>query len=229
MSFKTAVALLFGFVGTWWLFVRTPSLRGWRYEFPRDASNYGLSPQQCDAAFPGFFGDIQSAVASRKQDPIRLEELEIKDDQCLVRVLIYDSEVSDIHGIGVFIFSDIHGIGVFIFRPSDNKLAAFHSPRSPEQEVLDGTLARTNERLLTHDPSSHHHRATRLSTQHRVHTRPRRRSTTTYRVCTRQRLEQNNCMGPHQASASTTHLACSRLRILGMAVRTRSKSRSSPP
>jgi hypothetical protein len=218
LSFKTAVTLLFGFVGTWWLFVHTPSVRGWRYEFPRDASNYGLSSQQCDAAFPGFFGDIESAVASRKQDPIRLEELKIKDDQCLVRVLIYDSEVSD-----------IHGIGVFIVHLSNCRLAAFHSPRSPEQEVLDGTLARTNERLLTHDPSSHHHRATRLSTQHRVHTRPRRRSTTTYRVCTRQRLEQNNCMGPHQASASTTHLACSRLRILGMAVRTRSKSRSSPP
>lgn len=65
----------------------------WKYEFPRDANNYGFSQPQCDAAFPGFYGDIESAVASRKRDPVRLEELEIKDDKCLVRVLIYNSEV----------------------------------------------------------------------------------------------------------------------------------------
>lgn len=95
LSFKTAVALFFGFAGAWWLVVHTSSLGGWRYEFPRDALNYGLSSQQCDAAFPGFYGDIESAVTSRKENLIRLEELEIKDDQCMARVLIYDSEVSD--------------------------------------------------------------------------------------------------------------------------------------
>jgi hypothetical protein len=153
LSLKTAVALFFGFVGAWWLIVHTSSLRGWRYEFPRDASNYGLSSQQCDAAFPGFYGDIESAVASRKGDPIRLEELEIKDDQCLVRVLIYDSEVSDRDTTGVLLVSI-----------SDFELAAFHNPRSPEQEVLDGTLARTNERLPTHDSASRHHRTAGLDT-----------------------------------------------------------------
>jgi protein glucosyltransferase len=160
LSLKTAVALLFGFAGTWWLFVHTSSIGYWRYEFPRDASNYGLSSQQRDAAFPGFYGDIESAVTSRERVPIRLEELEIKDDQCLVRVLIYDSEVGNRHII------DVYSAHV-----SNYELAAFHSSRSPEQEVLDGTLARTNERFPTHDSPSHHHRTTRLSTQHRVHTR----------------------------------------------------------
>lgn len=94
LSFKTAAALLFGFVGAWWLVAHTSSLGGWRYEYPRDAMNYGLSSRQCNAAFPDFYGDIESAVASRRDNPIRLEELEIKDDQCMVRVLIYDSEVS---------------------------------------------------------------------------------------------------------------------------------------
>jgi len=104
LSFKTAVALFLGFAGAWWLIVHTSSLGGWRYEFPRDALNYGLSSQQCDAAFPGFYGDIESAVASRMGDPIRLEELEIKDDQCMVRVLIYDSEVSDTSIIDIHIY-----------------------------------------------------------------------------------------------------------------------------
>jgi len=155
MSLKSAFALFFGFIGAWWLIVHSSSLGGWRYEFPRDAMNYGLSSQQCDAAFPGFYGDIESAVASRRRDPVRLEELEIKDDQCLVRVLIYDSEVSD--------RDTIHGLFVHI---SDNKLAALHSPRLPEQEVLDGTLARTYKRIPTHDPSIDHHCTTWLGAKH---------------------------------------------------------------
>jgi protein glucosyltransferase len=127
LSFRTAVALLFGLAGAWWLILHTSSLGSWRFEYPRDALNYGLSSQQCDAAFPGFYGDIESAVASRRGNLIRLEELEIKDDQCLVRVLIYDSEVSHINNTGI--------------RMSDHEHAAFHRPGSSEQEVLDGTLA----------------------------------------------------------------------------------------
>ena len=130
LSFKTAVALFFGFVGAWWLVVHTSTLGGWRYEFPRDALNYGLSSHQCNAAFPGFYGDIESAVASRKGDPVRLEELEIKDDQCMVRVLIFDSEVSG-----------RPTIGMCLIHISDWKLAALHNPRPPEQEMLDGTMA----------------------------------------------------------------------------------------
>jgi len=133
LSFKTAVALFFGFAGAWWLLIHTSSLGGWRYEFPRDALNYGLSSQQCDAAFPGFYGDIESAVASRMGDPIRLEELEIKDDQCMVRVLIYDSEVNDRTNIGMC-YAHI----------SDSKLAAVHYTRASKQEMLDGTMARKN-------------------------------------------------------------------------------------
>jgi len=99
----------------------------------RDALNYGLSSQQCDAAFPGFYEDIESAVASRIGDPVRLEELEIKDDQCMVRVLIYDSEASDRTNIGM---CSAH--------ISDSKLAAIHYPRPSKQEMLDGTMARKN-------------------------------------------------------------------------------------
>jgi protein glucosyltransferase len=100
LSFRTAAALLFGFAGAWWLVLHTSSLGSWRFEYPRDALNYGLSSQQCDAAFPGFYGDIDTAVVSRRGNPISLEELEIKDDQCLVRVLIYDSEVRNRHKAG---------------------------------------------------------------------------------------------------------------------------------
>ncbi|KAL1296881.1 hypothetical protein AAFC00_004496 [Neodothiora populina] len=70
----------------------------WVYKFPRDANHHGLSAEQCDAAFPGFYGDIESAVESRKNNPVTLNEIKIHDDKCLVRVLIYDSEIFIIQG-----------------------------------------------------------------------------------------------------------------------------------
>lgn len=104
-SFRTALVFLLSLLGTWWLLTlfntgpqlfhpASASLARWKYEFPRDAANYGLTPQQCDAAFPGFFGDIATSVASRQGNPVRLDELNIQEDHCLVRVLIYDAEVS---------------------------------------------------------------------------------------------------------------------------------------
>lgn len=95
LSYRTTLTLFLGFVGTWWLLSHRSSLGGWQFEYPRDSANYGLTSQQCDAAFPNFYGDIESAVLSRKGNPIRLDELEIEDDKCLVRALIYDSEVSN--------------------------------------------------------------------------------------------------------------------------------------
>lgn len=65
----------------------------WTYQFSRDANNNGLSQSQCRIAFPDFYKDIESAVASRRGNPVRLDELEIKDDLCLVRVLIFNAEV----------------------------------------------------------------------------------------------------------------------------------------
>jgi hypothetical protein len=104
LTWRMALALSLSILSIYWFMAKSQTAKSsftttlsppsaWKYEFPRDANNYGLSSDQCDAAFPGFYGDIESAVASRKRDPVRLEELEIKDNQCLVRVLIYNSEV----------------------------------------------------------------------------------------------------------------------------------------
>lgn len=67
-------------------------------------------------AFPDFYGDIQSAVASRHDDPISLHELEVQDDVCLVRVLIFDGEVCS---------SDF-------IRSMPANVAAFHRTRASE-------------------------------------------------------------------------------------------------
>ncbi|KAH0194606.1 hypothetical protein KCU70_g51, partial [Aureobasidium melanogenum] len=98
LSYRTTLTLFLGFVGTWWLLSHGSSFGGWQFEYPRDSANYGLSSQQCDAAFPGFYGDIESAVLSRKGNPIRPDELEIEDDKCLVRALIYESELFIVQG-----------------------------------------------------------------------------------------------------------------------------------
>ncbi|KAH0019815.1 hypothetical protein KCU78_g6661, partial [Aureobasidium melanogenum] len=80
-------------------FTPVPALtHGWKYEFPRDANNYGLSADQCDAAFPNFYSDIESAVALRKHNPVLQKELEIEEDHCLVRVLIYEAELFIVQG-----------------------------------------------------------------------------------------------------------------------------------
>lgn len=67
--------------------------RPWEYNFPRDANNHGLSVDQCSVAFPDFYSDIDSAVASRKNDLVQPAELDIQDNFCMVRVLIFDAQV----------------------------------------------------------------------------------------------------------------------------------------
>lgn len=73
--------------GTWGL------LGSWTYIFARDANYNGLSEEQCGIAFPGFYGDIDSAVSFRKGSPVQLHELKIQDDHCLLRVMIFNAEV----------------------------------------------------------------------------------------------------------------------------------------
>lgn len=68
---------------------------GWAFDAKRDAKNFGLSPEQCDAAFPKLWAEIDRAVAHRKKvGNITPDEVKIgwKIDG-IVRAMIYDRQV----------------------------------------------------------------------------------------------------------------------------------------
>ncbi|KAI9845620.1 MAG: hypothetical protein M1837_004594 [Sclerophora amabilis] len=67
---------------------------GWVYRFGRDDGNEALSPDQCAAAFPGLFEDIDRAVKRRRDNHIRPGELaSMKVYKGMVRAMIYDGEL----------------------------------------------------------------------------------------------------------------------------------------
>lgn len=69
---------------------------GWEFNFDRDANSHSLSKANCDASFPGLFGPIDNVVSSRTQnrDWVRLKDLDIPPGRCMLRVLIYEGEVT---------------------------------------------------------------------------------------------------------------------------------------
>ena len=70
----------------------------WIFDPSRDHRNYGLSEAQCDAAFPGFYREIERAVAFRKDNDLpRIEEDDVdiswRKGGEIVRLMIYDRQV----------------------------------------------------------------------------------------------------------------------------------------
>ncbi|RAL13477.1 DUF821 domain protein [Aspergillus homomorphus CBS 101889] len=48
----------------------------WEFHVERDGNNYGLTAQQCRAAFPKLFVEIDKSTATRKDNPITFDELD---------------------------------------------------------------------------------------------------------------------------------------------------------
>lgn len=70
---------------------QTPS---WSFDYRRDARNYGLSSEQCHAAFPKLYLEIDRAVAYRRLDMISLEDVETAwRGDGIVRAMIWDNQV----------------------------------------------------------------------------------------------------------------------------------------
>lgn len=67
----------------------------WNFTAARDERAYGLTAEQCDAAFPGLFTEIDRAVEYRKKiGNITIKDVDIswKDDGA-VRAVIIDQQV----------------------------------------------------------------------------------------------------------------------------------------
>jgi hypothetical protein len=76
---------------------------GTHFDFRRDATNYGLSESQCNAAFPDLFKEIERAVQYReKVGKMSVEELDVgwRGDG-IVRAMIHKNRlyIIDAHGV----------------------------------------------------------------------------------------------------------------------------------
>ncbi|KAI9758252.1 MAG: hypothetical protein M4579_003111 [Chaenotheca gracillima] len=66
----------------------------WVYTYGRDDGDESLTPDQCGAAFPGLFEDVDRAVDRRSNDPITSQELaNLKMYKGMVRAMIYEGEL----------------------------------------------------------------------------------------------------------------------------------------
>ena len=75
-------------------YIEAPDDANWEFQASRDADNYGLSEQQCKAAFPKLFGEIEKSVASRQLSKITVEDLDSqKWLHGMVRGMVYNGEV----------------------------------------------------------------------------------------------------------------------------------------
>lgn len=69
----------------------------WTYDPARDADEYGLSIDQCDAAFPGLFQEIEYQVKERTKRPITEEELSRESWPAgTIRLMVHGGQVRHI-------------------------------------------------------------------------------------------------------------------------------------
>jgi hypothetical protein len=68
----------------------------WQYQYGRDDRNQGLDFEQCNAAFPGLFEDIDRSGRFRHRRPVTAAEVaSINLSYGMVRAMIYDGEVNN--------------------------------------------------------------------------------------------------------------------------------------
>jgi hypothetical protein len=68
----------------------------WNFQAAQDANNYGLSPEQCDAAFPDLDYSLHRSINHRKKiGNIKIEDLDVSwRFDGVVRAMIYENKVS---------------------------------------------------------------------------------------------------------------------------------------
>ncbi|KAF2000766.1 hypothetical protein P154DRAFT_522358 [Amniculicola lignicola CBS 123094] len=66
----------------------------WVFQYRRDANNYGLDEDQCQAAFPGLYEDIDRAKKYRGKRKVTEQDLSSFDlTKGMVRAMIFDGEL----------------------------------------------------------------------------------------------------------------------------------------
>jgi hypothetical protein len=99
-SFLRVLLLISGFffLSQFWHFISSPRIPNgpeiWTFDPDRHANLHTLNQEQCDSAFPELYHSLTKAVKLRGKRPIMPRDLEIRPARCMMRLLIYDREVS---------------------------------------------------------------------------------------------------------------------------------------
>jgi hypothetical protein len=77
-----------------------PPIGGWTFDPKRDERNFGLSDEQCSAAFPNFYAEIDRAVQYRKDKGLGNVTIDLVDigwrSEEIMRAMIYDKQVPNL-------------------------------------------------------------------------------------------------------------------------------------
>jgi hypothetical protein len=74
-----------------------PSAGDWHFETDVHANVHTLSHEQCDSAFPELYDGLDKAVARRAGRKVHIQDIEIRQGRCMMRVMIYQGEVCATH------------------------------------------------------------------------------------------------------------------------------------
>jgi protein glucosyltransferase len=65
----------------------------WAFETDVHANVHTLGHEQCDSAFPELYYSLDKAVSRRGGRKVHIQDIEIAEGRCMLRVMIYQGEV----------------------------------------------------------------------------------------------------------------------------------------
>lgn len=65
----------------------------WVFDADMHANVHTLSHEQCDSAFPKLYHGLDKAVSRRAGRKVHIQDIEIAEGRCMLRVMIYQGEV----------------------------------------------------------------------------------------------------------------------------------------
>jgi hypothetical protein len=71
----------------------------WQFETDVHANVHTLSHEQCDSGFPELYDSLDKAVSRRAGRKVHIQDIEIREGRCMLRVMIYQGEVCAIASI----------------------------------------------------------------------------------------------------------------------------------
>lgn len=72
-------------------------LKGWDFDADVHANVHTLSHDQCDIAFPKLYHSLDEAVSRRQGRKVHIQDIEISQGRCMLRVMVYQGEVQQAH------------------------------------------------------------------------------------------------------------------------------------
>jgi protein glucosyltransferase len=65
----------------------------WQFDADVHANIHTLPHEQCDSAFPELYHSLDNAVSRRSGRKVHIQDIEIAEGRCMLRVMIYQGEV----------------------------------------------------------------------------------------------------------------------------------------